>query len=145
MRLIFRTLFVLLLVGQSACSSFGKPQAIERKHYESYEKDIGYAQVVRSGKTLYVSGVVSFASSFVLQLQENYTTINKILKDYGVDTRSIVKETIYTRDMEALKLAIPQRKAFFQDDAYPAASWVQISRLFDEKNLLEIEVEVHLP
>lgn len=145
MRLIFRSLIIVLLIGQTACASLCKPQAIERKHYESYEKDIGYAQVVRSGKTLYVSGVVSFAATFVLQLQENYTTINKILKDYGVDSRSIVKETIYTRDMEALKSAIPQRKVFFKDEVYPSASWVQVSRLFDEKNLLEIEVEVHLP
>jgi 2-iminobutanoate/2-iminopropanoate deaminase len=129
----------------TACAPHIKSALIERKHYESYEKDIGYAQVVRVGNRLYVSGVVNSAPTFKAQLQENYKTIKKILADFGVDSRAIVKETIYTRDIEALKAAIPERKAFYPADLYPAATWVQVSQLFDITQLIEIEVEAHLP
>ena len=94
---------------------------------------------------MYISGVTSAAPTFNAQLTEDYKVITNILKDYGVTSTAIVKETIYTRDMEALKKAIPLRKQFYSSAAYPSASWVQVERLFEEANKVEIEVEVRLP
>lgn len=130
---------------QAGCANLNKPNPFERKHYGDHENGIGYSQVVRVGKTLYISGVVSTAPTFVEQLKEDYQTITKMLNDYGLDTSAIARETIYTRDMVALKNAIPIRKAFFEEDAYPSSSWVQIDQLFMPENLVEIEVEAHLP
>ena len=145
MRLKNYPLFIALLLGIAACTEIKSSHPIERKHYDKGEVDIGYSQVVRKGKTLYISGVVSTAPTFAQQLKEEYEFITKILADYGVDTGAIVKETIFTRDMEALKRVIPERKAFFKTDMYPSASWIQVAQLYDPAIMLEIEVEAHLP
>ena len=56
----------------------------------------------------------------------------------------IVKEVLYTTDMDAMKKAIPTRKAFFKNGVYPAATWVEISRLFMAEAVLEVDVTVKL-
>jgi len=128
-----------------ACAPLQPKTAIERKHYASYEMDIGYAQVVRVGKTLYISGVVSTAPTLAQQLEEEYRFISTILSNYGASADAIVKETIFTLDMAALKQAIPVRKQFFLHNLYPSASWVQVSALYDPAIVVEIEVEAQLP
>lgn len=139
----------IMLLGvalmMSACATLRPHESIERKHYEAGEADIGYSQVLKVGKVLYVSGVVSTAPTLAEQLKEEYGFIRTILHDYGVGTDAIVKETIYTLDMAALKQAIPVRKAFFPNNVYPSASWVQVNALYDPAIRLEIEVEAHLP
>lgn len=49
-------------------------------------------------------------------------------------------------DMEAVKSNNEVRKVFYKGD-YPAATWVQISRLHDGRSDAQIEVELiaHLP
>lgn len=129
----------------SACACLPSAKnAIDRKYYNSWEMDIGYAQVVKVGSRIYISGVVSDASTFDAQLQEDYAVIQKILKDYGVDGKAVVKETIFTRDLEVLKKAISVRKQFYVDGNYPSATWVQVQRLYMENNLVEVEVEAEL-
>ncbi|MFO1370512.1 MAG: RidA family protein [Marinagarivorans sp.] len=139
----------IMLLGvalmMSACATLRPHESIERKHYEAGEVDIGYSQVLKVGKVLYVSGVVSTAPTLAEQLKEEYSFIRTILHDYRVGTDAIVKETIYTLDMAALKQAIPVRKAFFPNNVYPSASWVQVNALYDPAIRLEIEVEAHLP
>ncbi|HNG59477.1 MAG TPA: RidA family protein [Cellvibrionaceae bacterium] len=139
---VFLSALALLIC---ACAPLQPKESIERKHYESGEADIGYSQVLRVGKVLYISGVVSTAPTLQQQLDEEYTFIRKILGDYGASTDAIVKETIYTLDMAALKQAIPARKKYFPNNLYPSASWVQVKALYDPAILLEIEVEAHLP
>lgn len=131
---------VLLISG---CSKQNKK--VERKFYNSWEKSIGYAQVTKAGNTLYLSGLTSRETSMEDQLKDIYTTITKILNDYGVDTSYILKEVAYTKDMDALKGAIQVRKEFFENEQYPAATWVQVERLFAEPILLEIEVIAWVP
>jgi enamine deaminase RidA (YjgF/YER057c/UK114 family) len=145
MPVIKTTILLSLMLMVSACAPLQPKESIERKHYESGEVDIGYSQVVRVGKVLYISGVVSTKPGVAEQLIEEYGFISKILKDYGVSTDAIVKETIYTLDMAALKQAIAVRKKFFPNNVYPSASWVQVSQLYDPAILVEIEVEAHLP
>ena len=57
-------------------------QAIERKNYFPWENDTGYSQVVKSDKTLYISGITSEKETFVEQVDDIYTIIKKILADY---------------------------------------------------------------
>lgn len=119
-------------------------QVIERKNYFPWENDTGYSQVVKSNKTLYISGITSEKETFVEQVDDIYTIIKKILADYDVGTDAIVKEVIFTTDIEALKLAIPTRKAHF-NGKYPSSSWVEVKRLWSKSHLLEVEVVVVLP
>jgi len=130
----------MLLV--SACST---TSTIERKNYYSWENDYGYSQVVRAGNTLYISGIASNKPNFPEQIKEIYTFIHKILNDYGVDSDAIVRQVIYTTDIEGLQDQTTLRKSFFNKNKYPSSSIIQIERLYDKEHLLEIELVVVLP
>jgi enamine deaminase RidA (YjgF/YER057c/UK114 family) len=121
------------------CSAIAE---IERDYINPWEKEIGYAQVVRHGDTLHLSGITANGANQAEQMTAIYGEIGKILKTHWLDSTSIVSETIYTRDMDGLKAAIPVRKQFYANGVYPAATWVQVERLFNADQLIEIEVTV---
>ena len=115
---------------------------IQREYLNPWEKEIGYAQVVRHGDILYLSGITGEGATVAEQMTGIYSNIGKILKSHNLSTNAIITETIYTRDIEAVKAAIPLRKAFYANGVYPAATWVQVERLFNSDHLIEIEVTV---
>lgn len=116
-------------------------QKVERISPNPWEKQIGYAQAVRHGDRLIISGVVADGPDMAAQMKAVYSEIDGILTAQGLTSKSVIKETIYTRDIEAVKANIALRKTFYVDDAYPAATWVQIDRLFEPQFLLEVEIE----
>jgi len=118
---------------------------LERKHLGDWEKDLGYTQTVKVGNTLYLSGITSGASSMSAQIEEIYRLIRTILLQYGVGPNDVIKETIYTTDIDSLKQHASVRKTFYSSDVYPAATWVQVDRLIVPEVLLEVEVMVNLP
>lgn len=103
----------------------------------------GYAQAVLVDNVLYVSGVPGMGT-MAEQLRGAYRGIERTLKAYGLTFQHVVKETLYTTDIEAVKADNAVRKAFYKGD-YPAASWVQISRLYMPEAKVEVEVIAHLP
>ena len=140
-----RKLSVLLLGSLfSAFAAQAAEAPLERHSQGSWEADIGYTGVVRDGDTLHVSGVPCRGKDMRAAVQTCYGELTKILRRFGADTSQVVKEAAYTTDMDALVKAIPARKAFFADGKYPAASWVQVSRLFNAEDMLEVEWTVRL-
>ncbi len=133
------TLILAVSLLLSACSATS-PSTIERKHYYAWESDYGYSQVVRAGDTIYISGIASDKASFAEQMTEIYTYINKILNDYGVDSDAIVKQVVYTTDIEAMKAHTALRKTFFNKDKYPSSSIVGVNRLYEKHHFLEVEI-----
>lgn len=143
MMLNVKTALVLAItLFLSACSSV---PMVERKHYYSWENDYGYSQVVKAGNTLYVSGIASDKTSFSEQITEIYNAINEILYDYGVNSDSIVKQVIYTTDIETMKIYTELRKSFFNKDKYPSSSIIQVSQLYEKGHFLEVEIVVVIP
>ena len=135
----------LLLFGLLSGSSVVAAQVpLERHSLGSWEADIGYAGVVRDGDTLHVSGIACEGADMQAAVQACYRELTGILQRFGVDSSQVVKETLYTTDMDALIAAIPERKTFFADARYPAATWVQVARLYGPKHLLEVEWTVCL-
>lgn len=118
---------------------------IERKYYNPWEREIGYAPVVKVGNTLYLSGVTSPGETMAEQVESIYTSIGKMLAEHGAGFDDIVKETVFIRDIEALKGASGVRKKFFADGKDPASSWIQIDRLFVEDRMIEVEAIAVLP
>jgi 2-iminobutanoate/2-iminopropanoate deaminase len=122
-------------------------------HLNSYEKDFGYAQAVLVGKTLYVSGSVSVdaqgrlvaAGDMAAQMRAVYTNIGRTLTANGSDFDQVVRETIYTTDMDALLKSADLRFEYYDKDHLPTTSWVQVQRLVDPGFLVEIEVIAELP
>jgi enamine deaminase RidA (YjgF/YER057c/UK114 family) len=136
------SLLVLGLLSAPALAADAVP--LERHSLGSWEADIGYAGVVRDGDILHISGVPCRGRDMQAAVQACYGRLTKILRRFDADSSQVIKETAYTTDMEALIKAIPERKAFFADGRYPAASWVQVSRLFNPEDMLEVEWTVRL-
>ncbi|WP_313251476.1 RidA family protein [Stenotrophomonas sp.] len=137
-----------LMPGIAGLLACGLAQAtevpLERHSLGSWEADIGYSGVVRDGDTLHISGVPCRGKDMPEAVQRCYGKLNEILQRFGADSSQVVKETAFTTDMDALVKAIPERKAFFADGRYPAASWVQVERLFNAQDMLEVEWTVRL-
>ena len=128
---------IFMVIFLSSCAH---DMNIERKHYYPWENEYGYSQVVRTGNTLYISGIASNKPNLDSQIEEIYTYIQRILKDYGSDTSAIVKQVIYTTDIEALKNKTVLRKSYFKNNEYPSSTIVQIERLYEQNHLLEVEI-----
>jgi enamine deaminase RidA (YjgF/YER057c/UK114 family) len=116
-------------------ASVGQDTNIER--INSYDK-YGYVQAVRVGNTLYLSGITG-QGAMDQSLQSVYTRIEKALNEAGADFSSVVKENLYTTDIDAVKANNAVRLKFY-NGKYPAATWVQVDRLFMPDYNLEVEV-----
>jgi enamine deaminase RidA (YjgF/YER057c/UK114 family) len=122
-------------------------------HLNGYERDFGYSQAVLVDKTLYVSGSVAVDAEGRLvapgdmagQLRAAYTNIRNTLAAHRAEFDEIVKETIYTTDMDALLKASDVRFEYYDKERLPTVSWVQVQRLVDKGFLVEIEVVAELP
>jgi len=122
-------------------------------HLNTYEKDFGYSQAVLIDKTLYISGSVAADDMGRLiapgdmagQMRAAYANIQRTLAAHGASFEEIVKETIYTTNMDALLKASDLRFEYYNKDSLPTTSWVQVQRLVDPGFLVEIEVVAELP
>ena len=128
-------------------SKQSKP-VFETYHAGSWEQRIGYSQAVRSGRMLYISGTVGVNSDgkpddLDGQMKNAYAAIQKTLAQYKTDSSHIVMERIFTTDMETLIKSQETRKQFY-GEWLPAATWVEVRRLYSPADKIEIEVEVTL-
>lgn len=150
-------LFTLMLTGLIANGQTNSTATAEKKandtktgysvyHAGPWEQQIGYSQAVRAGHTIYISGTVGadekgFPKDLDSQMRLAYAAIRKTMKQYGADFSNIVMERIYTTDMEALIKSQETRKSFY-GAWLPAATWVEVKRLYVPEAAIEIEVEL---
>ena len=140
----------------SACDREPEPAPPRVKqvfHLTPYEKDFGYSQAVLIDKTLYISGSVAADQNGRLvapgdmagQMRAAYSNIRRTLVAHGADFSEVVKETIYTTNMDALLKASDLRFEYYDKERLPTISWVQVQRLVDPGFMVEIEVVAELP
>jgi 2-iminobutanoate/2-iminopropanoate deaminase len=117
----------------------------EKFHYGNVQQDTsaGYAGVVKVDNILYLSGITA-TGNFADQVQKIYSRIDANLKKFGATFQNVVKENLYTTNMDSMKFYNYIRKPFYGSD-FPAATWVQISKLYVSDRMLEVEVVAHLP
>jgi 2-iminobutanoate/2-iminopropanoate deaminase len=117
--------------------SFGMP----------WEKEYGYAQAVKVGDTIYVSGQVSHDETGKIvgpgdiesQMRQAYTNIKKILTQYGATIDNVVDEILFVTDMDsAFAAAVKCRKDIFSGTPSVASTIVQIQRLAFPELMIEI-------
>jgi len=144
-------------LGLAGCEREPPPAPPERVrqdfHLNAYEKDLGYSQAVLIDKTLFVSGTVAAdadgrlvaPNDMAAQMRAVYTSIKRTLAANGVGFDSVVKETIYTTDMDALLKVADLRFEYYSKERVPAVSWVEVRRLIDPGFLVEVEVVAELP
>jgi 2-iminobutanoate/2-iminopropanoate deaminase len=121
-------------------------------HLRPAEEAFAYSQAVKAGDLLFISGTVSWNEAaepiapgdMAAQVKVVYDELAKTLAAHGASFANVVKETVYTRDMEALVASADVRKAYFAECAPPASTWVQIARLVLPELLLEVEMTAYL-
>ena len=128
-------------------------RSVQARHYRhALENALGFSQVVQSNGFLLMSGMVSMDEDALCigpgdmsaQVQTIYTQVGRILADYGLGFEHVVRETIYTTDLQALIEAAPVRRRFFESVAPPAATWVRVAGLYAAEYLLEVEITAEL-
>lgn len=112
-----------------------------------WEKEYGYAQAVKIGDTIYVSGQVSHdddgnivgQGDMEAQMRRAYANIQKLLAKYGTTMENIVDEIIFVTDMDAaFAAAVKCRQEIFSGNPVIASTIIQIQRLAFPELMIEI-------
>jgi 2-iminobutanoate/2-iminopropanoate deaminase len=157
-RRIVRVACLAALIMPAACERNAEapppppPRVKQVFHLNTYEKDFGYSQAVLIDKTLYLSGAVAADENGRLvapgdlagQMRAAYDNVRRTLEAHGAGFEQVVKETIFTTDMDALLKAADLRFEYYDKDRLPASTWVQVQRLIDPGFLIQIEVVAEL-
>lgn len=143
-KIIFLLLcFQLILV----CTMQAQENNIKKEKYNwgngTQDTTAGYAQAIKVDNVIYISGTVARDVN-PEGIKRVYDALERTLKNYGATFQNVVKENLYTTDIEAMKKYNDVRKAYYKND-FPAATWVQIPRLFMADARLEIELIAYLP
>ncbi len=118
----------------------------EKWHWDNVQKQdtsAGYVQVVKIDNVIYISGAVA-RDVTPEGITRVYKALENSLKSFGATFQNVVKENLYTTDMEAMKKFNDSRKVFYNGD-FPAATWMGVARLFMYDARLEVELIAHLP
>jgi 2-iminobutanoate/2-iminopropanoate deaminase len=141
----YMTLPLLLLIS-TALMAQKKEITKEKWHWDKKSKQdttAGYVQVIKVDNILYISGAVSTEVT-PEGITNVYRALEQSLKSFGATFQNVVKENLYTTDIEAMKKYNNSRKVFYKND-FPAATWIQVVRLYMPDAKLEVELVAHLP
>ena len=137
----------LVLLAACAAAPAQAPRAAQRTCFhadQAFETDVGYCQAVRHGRTLYVSGTAA-RGDMPAAIREVYGDLRKTLEANGLSFADVVKENVYATDLDAFIQNKALRKEFYVATALPAATWVQVSRLYTPALVLEVELVALYP
>jgi len=133
------TLPLLAALLLSGSASADPPQQHSCFHESAkIEKDIGFCQALRSGNTLHVSGVAA-DGTMDSAVRSVYGRLKQILAANGLSFANVVKENVFATDIDAFIRNKEIRKQFY-GESLPAATWVQVSRLYLPSYVVEIEI-----
>jgi 2-iminobutanoate/2-iminopropanoate deaminase len=140
-------LFVALSLPSLDAQTPAPASAIAKEKFnldKAGENEVGYAQAVKVGSTIYISGSVGEGKDMRTQLRQAYESIGKSLAKYGATFQNVVKENIFATDLDEMIKHRDVRRDFYKGD-WPAASWVGVKRLYVPALLVEVEVIAELP
>ena len=127
--------------------------ALERINPDELGKPIGpYANAVRAGNLLFISGQVAFGSdgqvvgkddpeAQMVRIMEN---IGACLRAAGAGFSDVAKVTIFVKDMGHRARLSPIRQRYFEG-GNPASTLVEVSELAHPDLLIEVEAIAVLP
>lgn len=109
----------------------------------------GYSQVVTvaGGDLVFIAGQVSLdasggvvgAGDFAAQARRTFQNLMAALEAAGASASNLIKLTTFVTDMSQLATFRAVRDQFLDPDHLPASTLVQVSRLFRQEFLIEIE------
>ncbi|GAA2691326.1 RidA family protein [Streptomyces aculeolatus] len=119
-------------------------------HGVAPENEFGYAQAIRSGELIHVSGQVAFdeagefahADDCAAQLELTYANLDKALEHYGAARSQIVSQTVYGVHLQRNAAAITAGNRAYYGAHRPASTVVGVAELAFPGQLVEIAVVV---
>jgi len=136
-RLLLLSLAALLLLSDWA-SVGSQPQRAYFHRNESIENDIGYCQALRNGNTLDISGIAG-QGDMASAVRSAYERLSLTLEANGLSFADVVKENVFATDLDPFIRNKEIRKEFY-GQSFPAATWVQIQRLYLPSFIVEINL-----
>jgi enamine deaminase RidA (YjgF/YER057c/UK114 family) len=119
------------------------------------ESDFGYAQAVRSGELIHVSGQLAFdeagefrdAGDFAAQLERTYANLDRVLNHWGATRNQIVSQTLYVVDLRRNAAATAAGNLRYFGDHRPASTVVGVTELTLPGQVVEIGcvIDTRLP
>ena len=141
----FCTLFALSLILLAGCATTTRSAPRTCFHAnEAFETEVGFCQAVRVGPTLYISGHAA-KGDMASAIQTVYTNLQKTLAANGLSFADVVKENVYSTDLGAFIENKAVRRQFYASAPLPAATWVQVQRLYTPAIVLEVELIAEYP
>lgn len=140
---------LLLAMLVTGCASTTSPRVLPDSGTECFhanaavETEIGFCEALRVGNTLYVSGTVGYGE-MPLAIKRAYSSLQRTLEARGLTFRNVVKETVFATDLDAFIRNKDIRRQFY-GDAVPAATWVQVARLYQPTYVVEVELTAVFP
>ncbi|MFI6851350.1 RidA family protein [Streptomyces sp. NPDC050416] len=124
-------------------------------HAIAAESHFGYAQAIRSGDLIHVSGQLSFDEAgdfrpeddFATQLAGTYTNIDKVLAHYGVTRNQIVSQTLYVVDLVKNADAVAEGNRAYFGTHRPVSTALGVTELTFPGQAVEISavIDTKLP
>ncbi len=134
----------------SVCAVSGK----QLFQLHGFESEWGFAQTVRAGPFIFVSGTVSIdaqgrptaVGDMCQQVTNAYAAISASLAPFKATLSHIVRETLVTTDLPRfLGEGAPARILAYRGHSLPASSaWTEVARLAQPEFLFEVEVMAYL-
>ena len=130
---------VEITVGDVAgrrCASSGSP----------WEPVVGYSRAVRSGSFIAVSGTVglnadrSYSHTLAEQTRRALEIVRAAIEALGGTLAHVIRTRMFVTDITKAAEATAVHGEFFRD-IRPAATLVQVSRLIDDRALIEVEAD----
>ena len=118
------------------CASSGSP----------WEPVFGYSRAVRSGAFIAVSGTVglnadrSYPPTLAEQTRRALEIVRGAIEALGGTIEHVVRTRMFVLDIDEARDATAVHGEFFRD-IRPACTLVEVSRLIDDRALLEIEAD----
>src|SRR5262249_29110442 len=121
---------------------------------ETMERQFGYAQAIRAGNLLFVSGTAALDETFTPaqvgneegQYRMIYEQLKETLRAHSLDFSNVVKETLYAKNLDSfISVGNAVRKRYYADCYFPALTAVELTRVALSGNVVEIDLIAMFP
>lgn len=115
-------------------------------HDVTGEKEFGFAQAIKVGDTIYISGQLSHdehgdflhANDLSGQFAQVWANLDKVLAHYGITRNQIVQDGVFVVDLPANAATVAAEHLAYFGDHRPTSTTVGVAALFFPGQLLEI-------
>lgn len=116
-----------------------------------WESIVGYSRAVRAGNRIYVTGTTALGDDGEIvgigdayeQARQCLRNIEKALQRLGAGLEHVVRTRMFVTDISRWE-EYGRAHGEFLKEVMPATTMVEVSRLIDERMLIEIEADAEL-